>query len=281
MRREKLTDYLRLDSQIRKDEGNRAISRPAYKGILYEKYKDDFGNDILHKIGENTVVLGGAIHSLETLTGITANWKPATLNEIYNINPSISGDNMASHIALFGVGTGGCGLEFGSIVETDIKSRDVPNLIPLRVTESLTGSDADKYYFSKANADGTTSYYLKEFASTPIIKSCWKDSLDEEQDGTEIVEEVYNSQRTEGIQTFAEFVLDLNTKDVREYFESIGSLDSARYNSIGLFTGDKVEISEGVYDYVNVRLFSYLNIDNRSVKIRVASEYIYRVLALV
>ena len=281
MKRELLTDHMTFASALSGGESSAVNSKPLFKGVLYERYVDDFGNEVLNKVGENTVVVGGAIMALEHLCGFDATWKPATLNEIYNINPDVHGDAKKSLIALFGAGTGGSGLSFGSIVEKDIKRRDVPDLIPLRVTDTLTGDDADKYYFKKDNGDGTYSWYLKEFSVDPIIKTCWKDSADDEEDGTEVTSEIYNSERTEGLQTFAEFILDFNTKDVREYYESIGSLDSARYNSIGLYVGEKVELEDGSSDYINVRLFSYLNIDNKSVKIKTASQYVYRILSLV
>ena len=281
MKRELLTDHMTFASALSGGESSAVNSKPLFKGVLYERYVDDFGNEVLNKVGENTVVVGGAIMALEHLCGFDATWKPATLNEIYNINPDVHGDAKKSLIALFGAGTGGSGLSFGSIVEKDIKRRDVPDLIPLRVTDTLTGDDADKYYFKKDNGDGTYSWYLKEFSVDPIIKTCWKDSADDEEDGTEVTSEIYNSERTEGLQTFAEFILDFNTKDVREYYESIGSLDSARYNSIGLYVGEKVELEDGSFDYINVRLFSYLNIDNKSVKIKTASQYVYRILSLV
>ena len=203
------------------------------------------------------------------------------MNTIYNLNADVAGDGKSSFIALFGVGIGGSGLEFGSVAEKDVKRRDVPELIPLRQAATLTGDDADKYYFKKDNGDSTYSWYLKEFSVPAVIKTCWKDSTDDERDGTEVTDEIYDSDRTEKLQTFAEFIIDLNTKDVREYFEKIGALDSARYNSIGLYTGQKVELPDGSYDYVNVRLFSYLNIDNKSVRIKTASQYVYRVLSLV
>ena len=278
MNREILKDTLLMDSSISSNSGS---SKPMYKGILYEKLDDGFGNSILKKIGENTVVVGGAIESLEHLCNAEATWKPKTLNQLYNINADVPGDNMKSFISLFGVGTGGSGLQFGSIVEKDIKRDNVPDMIPLRVTDSITGPDADKYYFKKDNGDGTFSYYLKEFATDVVIKTCWKDSADDDVDGTEVTEDVAGSKRTEGLQTFAEFILDFNTADVREYFENIGSLDSARYNSISLYIGEKVELPDGTFDYVNVRLFSYLNIDNKSVKIKTSSQYVYRVLSLV
>lgn len=277
-----LKDHMPLADNLIDISGSNKISqRPGYKGILYERNIDDYGNTILKKIGENTVVVGGAVESLEHLCNVEATWKPKTLNEIYGVNTSVAGNNMESYIALFGVGTGGSGLEFGSIVEKDVKRRDVPQLIPLRSTAALTGDDANLYYFKKDNGDGTSNYYLKEFSVPPVIKTCWKDSLDDDVDGTEVVADISDSTRTENLQTFAEFILDFNTKDVREYYESIGSLDRALYNSIGLFIGQKVQQSDGSYEYANVRLFSYLNIDNKSVKIKTASQYVYRILSLV
>ena len=282
MKPEVLKDHLGFKAHLENNDKNKVSSKsmPEYVGVLYEINKDDFGNQILTKIGENTVTVGGAIESLEKLCRIEATWKPKTLNELYDINVASVNKNNRK-IALFGVGVGGCGLEWGSVVEKDIKSRDIPGLIPLRSAEALTGDDADLYYFKKDNGDGTYRYYLKEFAVDTIAKSCWKDSLDEDEVGTEILSEIADSERTEGIQTFAEFVLDLNIKDVREYYESIGSLDQARYNSIGLFIGEKVELPDGSFEYADVRLFSYLNIDNKSVRIKTAAQYLYRILAIV
>lgn len=278
----KLFDKLTFDSTVEESNSKtRVKSKAPYVGILYERTKDDFGNDILKEVGRNTVVVGGAISSLEHLCGVDASWKPDTLNEIYGINNSGVWDSTKDRIALFGVGTGGSGLQFGSIVEKDIKRRDVPNLIPLRCASELTGEDANLYKFKKDNGDGTYSWYLKEFAVEPTIKTCWKDALDDDSDGTEVTSEIAESTRTEGLQTFAEFILDFNTKDVREYYEYIGSLDTALYNSIGLYIGQKVTLEDGTTEYANVRLFSYLNIDNKSVKIKTVSEYVYRILAIV
>ena len=282
MKPKMLKDTLTMISTIENAKNDHHVSSiPTYKGILYEKTDDGYGNPLFKKIGENTVVVGGAIESLEHLCNVEANWKPETLNSIYGINDSVVGDNMQSFIALFGVGIGGSGLSLGSIVEKDIKRRDVPDLIPLRVNSALTGDDADLYYFKKDNDDGTSNWYLKEFSAPIIFKTCWKDSTDDDVDGTEVTGEIYDSTRTEGLQTFAEFIIDLNTKDVREYFESIGDLTTARYNSIGLYLGQKVQLDDGSYDYINVRLFSYLNIDNKSVRLKTASQYVYRILSLV
>ena len=279
-----LKDTLPLLSAIGPDEVRiaRKNNIPLFKGIMYELNDDGFGNPLFKKVGENTIVMGGAVLALEHLCNATATFKPATLNSIYSINQGISGDNMLSYISCFGVGIGGSALDFGNVEDTDIKARNVPSLIPMRYGETLTGTDSDKYFLKKLNNDGITySWYLKEFGAATTIKSLWKDAAEEDTDGTEILTEIYNSVRTEGIESFAEFTINLNVNDVREYFSAIADLDMARYNSLGLFTGQKVDIGGGVYDYVNVRLFSYLNFDNKSVKDKTEAEYRYRVYSLV
>lgn len=57
----------------------------------------------------------------------------------------------------------------------------------------------------------------------------------------------------------------------------------ARYNAIGLYTGQKVLIDEdsSYYDYVNVHLFSTVHIDNESVKERKVSTYAYRIYSAI
>jgi len=279
-----LKDQMPLVSVI--DAAQMGIARksgiPLFKGVLYENLDDGFGNPILKKVGENTVVIGGAIEALEHLCNVTATWKPATLNTIYNLNSGTPGVNMSSYISLFGVGTGGAGLDFGNVNAKDLKLRDVPTLVPLRSCAEITGTDAGKYYFKKLNADGITySWYLKEFDSAVVIKSLWKDSLDSNIDGTIITDEIYNSPRIELPETFAEFSVKLNTSDVREYFDAIGELDMARYNSLGLYMGQKVTLPDSSTDYVNVRLFSYLNFGNKDVRDRVSSSYLYRIYSLV
>lgn len=255
---------------------------PLFKGVLFEENDDGFGNPILRKVNENTVVLGGAVLALEHLCNATATFKPATLNTIHNVNPSVQGDNSQSFIKLFGVGIGGAALDFGNVKAPDVKQREILDFVPLRVGEAVTGTDSNKYYFKKLNQDSTTySWYLKEFEEEPTIKSLWKDAAEANTDGTEILEEIYNSERVEGIESFAEFTIKLNVNDVREYFESIGELDMARYNSLGLFTGQKVDVGDGVMDYVNVRLFSVVNFENRSVKDKSEAIFKYRVYSLI
>lgn len=278
-----LRDGLSLDRILTPREKEISTkSESLIKGVLYEVNDDGYGNEVLKRVNSNTVVFSGAVLALEHLANVTATFKPATLNEIYSVNSAVPGSNINSFINLFGIGTGGAALDFGNVITPVVKQREVLNFIPLRTGATIVGTaDLAKYFFKKPAPSGTEyNWYLKEFDSATVIKSLWKDAAEQDADGTEITAEIYNSARTEGIESFAEFRIKFNSYDVREYFEYIGEMDMARYNSIGLFTGQKVDIG-GAMDYVNVRLFSVVNFENSSVKEKKESTYVYRVYSLV
>lgn len=253
-----------------------SVMHKVTRGELFQKLTDSYGNTFLKPIASNTVVLGGAILALEKLCNTQASFKPTTLNDILSIN--VSGTTSGNEkIALFGCGTGGAQLDFGNVVATDIKQNNVKDLIPIRYGASLTGTDAEKYFMKSANSDGSTySWYLKEFDSTPIIKSFWKNSVDSEGDGTEITEDISSSTKTEGIETYAQFELSMNTNDAREYFVATGNLKMARYNSFGIYTGEKVGD-----EYGNVRLYAVINFNNRDLSLSSSANFVYRLYSLV
>lgn len=245
-------------------------------GELFQKLDDGYGHVFLKPIASNTVVLGGAILALEKLCDTQAAFKPTTLNDILSI--PVSGTTAGKEkIALFGCGTGGAQLDFGNVVATDIKQNNVKELIPMRYGAALTGVDAGKYFLKANNSDGATfSWYLKEFDSAPVIKSYWKNAVDSEGEGTEITEDISNSVRAEGIETYAQFELSLNTNDVREYFVANGNLKMARYNTFGIYTGEKIGD-----EYGNVRLYAVVNFNNRDVSLANSASFVYRLYSLV
>lgn len=245
------------------------------RGELFEKLEDDYGNPILKKIASNTVVVGGAILALQKLSGITPTFLPPVLNGDYGIaNSGGTGDNK---ILLFGCGTGGAGLDFGNVKTPDIKQKDVAGgLIPMRYGPSLSGDDAAKYFFKKDNRDGNFSWFLKEFDGGTTIKTLWKNSVDSETDGSEITNDISSSESDDGIESFLEINISLNTLDVREWFEAQGQLSQARYNCFGFYTGEKVGS-----EYVNVRLFSTVNFNNRDVSVKTTSSFVYRIYSLI
>lgn len=246
------------------------------RGELYQKINDGYGHEFLKPIASNTVVLGGAILALEKLCDAQSAFKPTSLNDILGI--SVSGTTTGKEkIALFGCGTGGAQLDFGNVNATDIKQNNVKDLVPIRYGAALTGTDASKYFMKKANSDGSTySWYMKEFDSAPVIKSFWKNAVDVDGEGTEITEDVSGSTKTEGIETYAQFELSLNTLDVREYFVATGNLKMARYNTFGIYTGEKVG-----NEYGNVRLYAVVNFNNRDVSMESSANFVYRLYSLV
>lgn len=248
----------------------------APHGRLFELLEERNGHRIVREIACNTVVVGGAIAALENLTGVEASWKPSTLNSIYNVNATSTG---VPKICLFGIGTGGSNLDFGSVIAPNIKQRDIMNPIPLRYGSAVTGDDAAKYFMKVPNSGNTTySWYLKQFSAAPTIKSCWKNSVSSDEDGTEILTDIYNSQNTEGIETFSEIQIDMNTLDGREYFEATGAISTARYNTIGFYTG---ALSADGSEYANVRLYSVITFNNRDLSLSSKSSFIYRIYSLI
>lgn len=248
----------------------------APRGRLFQILGTEGDRRVVREIACNTVVVGGAIAALENLTGAEASWKPSTINSIYGVDTTSTRVPMLS---LFGIGVGGANLDFGSVIATDIKQRDILSPIPLRYGTELTGTDADMYFMKVANSgDSSYSWYLKEFTGTPIIKSCWKNSVSSDADGTEILTDIYNSQNAEGIETFVELQIDLNALDGREYFEATGAMSYARYNTIGFYTG---ALNADGTEYANVRLYSVVTFNNRSLDISTSSQYLYRVYGLV
>lgn len=255
------------------------------RGILYRAEKDQYGREIFHKEAENTVVLGGAIAALERLTNQNASFRPNTLNQILNLNTGYEYHLASTPIALFGCGVGGASMTFGDVYDPNVRQNNIASLLPMMVSENeLTGVDAAKYMMrTTVSTPGGTNlncWYLKEFDIDPVITSLWKDAADEDDDGTEITEDVSESTSENGVESFAQFKLVLRDDDVRSYYQAMGTLPQARFNSIGLFVGEKVTI--GTYeDYVNVSLFSVVNINNEALAERKEITYYYRVYSLI
>ncbi len=250
--------------------------KKAFKGVVYDRMDDGYGNPILRKVGENTVVLGGAITALERLTGKVANFEVRTINNELNIQSeydTTESRNLAATICLFGVGINGASNTYGDINATDIKNANVDGgLTPIRYNNSIT-TDAGKY-FMKKEISGKNAYFLKRFAEDPTIRSFWKDT-----NNTEITSDVYDSTSETGIETFAEFSINMNIYDVREYFEEMPgqSVANARFNCLALFTG---YYDNSLNEYTNVRLFSYINFNNRPLDIAATSSFVYRIYSL-
>lgn len=235
---------------------------------------DQFGN-ILFSKAQNNVVLGGSIYVLEKLLNVRADLQVEDLNSIMGINtdhPVFTVDDIIPKdhcICLWGVGIGGCGDTIGSTKPVNFYEREIGSngnsmeMVPFRVVDhELSSTDKEKYFFHKDLGEGNTAYYLKRFQNEkPVIKVLFDDGIEDE-DGTEVTADVYNTSSRANIEVFAEINLFLTKKDVREYFNLLGEIEKARINSIALCTGIKVEYEYGKYDYSHVNMITKLNFGN-------------------
>ena len=229
---------------------------------------------------ENQIVLGVALFILEKCFNVEA---PITVDYINNIMGINTADPIEeiypkdTHVCLFGVGIGGCGDAYTSVVDVKYHEREIFDMIPFRITdEEMVGSEENKYWLKRHEDDGKISYFLKSFESKPEIKVLWRDG-EEGEDGSEVATGVHNTERTEPIETFIEMILKVNKKDCREYFEINGNIEAARINSIGLFTGHLSTNEYGELDYKQVKLFSKLNIPNEMLVLSKDITIVYRI----
>ena len=229
---------------------------------------------------ENQIVLGGALFILEKVFNVEAPINVEYLNDIMGIcvnNPIDELYPKDTKVCLFGVGTGGCGDASRSVVDVKYYEREIFDMIPFRITDDeMLGSDANKYWFKRYEADGKISYFLKSFEYEPEIKVLWKDG-EEGEDGSEVASGVHNTTRVEPIETFVEMILKINKKDCREFFEINGDIEAARVNSIGLFTGILSTNEKGEPEYKQVKLFSKLNIPNEMLVLSKDITIVYRI----
>lgn len=228
---------------------------------------------------ENQIVIGGALFILEKVFGVEPNLYVDYLNNIMGIaTDGMSNDLYAdTHVCLFGVGVGGCGDSIRSVKDVNFVEREIFEMVPFRITDEDLNPSEQKKYFFKMEKDNKTHYYLKTFEQQPVIKALWKDSDDQDEDGSEVESGVHESTRTEPIETFVEMILKITKKDVRDYFELYGDIEQCRINSIGLFTGAKRNLSDGTTDYQQVKLFSKLNIPNEMLTLKKDLTIVYRI----
>ena len=101
----------------------------------------------------------------------------------------------------------------------------------LKTSDKTSGGDGDSYNY----------YYAKGFSSSPTIEAKWAD-------GTGTVQSEDVSKYSAPILTYCQVILDLDEKDVRQYFGYTNS-QNCYINQIGLVAGKEkwVEDDHGLY----------------------------------
>lgn len=229
---------------------------------VYRKDCNDVTSDLGEKIftGHNELVLPGAIFIAEKLLNVTAPIKPKTLNQDLGIATNEEtqphGKRLEHVICLFGVGTGGCGTNFDTVVPVKFKERKLESLIPLRYVPTdndLTSNEKQKYFMKKTN-NGHYEYYLKKFEIDPTIK------VEYDEPGNPSVPPNFDEVSGDKIiNNYMQFNIKISKDDVREYFKAVGGgLNKARINTLGLYIGYPSDEGE----FKGVQLFSKINFNN-------------------
>lgn len=187
-------------------------------------------------------------------------------------------------VQLFGVGITGSGENDTTVYPVDYREKSIAmvkaetqtdkvigTMLPFRyTTETLSNYDKAKYFGKKkvAISDGATTtaektaYYLKKFESTPEIHHVYA-SIDPDAETEVEASKIFDGETTEAaIDTYVEMVLKISYKDLKEWFIATGNANSARINTIALYSGKYVAPEEGAVndfgDFQDVQLFSKL-----------------------
>jgi hypothetical protein len=205
----------------------------------------------------NDIIITGSTFLLEQAFKLRSSFTMTTLSADLNVNASIlpDGSNVGQeYIFGFMVGTGGSGSVKGDIIAVNYTDKDLTQLVPFRTVPTVSDlSDADKAkYAMKKQVGNYYQYYTKKFEITPVIKHLFID-------GTEIPPNVNETGASKGIRIFTEMICDINSRDLREYFNvTSGNIDRCRVNTLGIVAG----IPTAGGEFACVRMIAKINFND-------------------
>ena len=245
--------------QYNQSINTKSKSRGWYSEV---EIKNEFGETLFT---HNELLLSGGIFVLEKMSGVMAPITIKTVNTDLGVNAtetSISdglGIRREDQIFGFMVGTSGSGDVFDTVEPVLYKERVIKELVPFRripTSERLTSSEQTMYKLCKTE-NGYKNYYAKLFEATPTIKVEYDvpggpavpANVDETTDGNRV------------INTYVQYTLKINAKDMREYFKVVGGgINKCRANTVALVHGYKDTTGE----YKGVKCVSKFNFNNEA-----------------
>lgn len=251
----------------------------------------------------NTVTISGVQYAMESIFGESGPISVPTLydelgiglpNAIYQdvtvADPD--GDHKMPHhygnrVVLFGIGLTGSAENNITKYPVNYRERSIQInrtaedgteldgiMLPFRYTsQDLTETEQRQYFGKKVSGD-YTGYYLKRFENPTLVRHLWNVGSVDDGDVEVSNAEVWVSTRNTEVQSIAEMQLKITTKDIKEYFNITGRIDSPRFNTVALFYAD---YNRARGDYENVRMFSKLYIPTEDVSLAKGLDLIYRV----
>lgn len=258
--------------------------------VTVEEY-DKFGNKLFSETNQNDVTLSGSIFVLEQIfktvsgshrflhsnkmpigtfndqgtgtmytidpnDGDTTEWNSTNINALADPSSYISDE----HIFGFMVGHGGESsisvnapkYESNILSDNAGKSSFLPLRIINKANEELDPVDDAINYYIKLSTTDKDYFYAKGFTQEPAISTKWADGSGE----VKASDINYDTP----ILTYSQVVLDIDEKDIREFFDATNS-DQCYINQIGLVAGKPVWIQDprGTYKLENGK---YIAVDS-------------------
>jgi len=248
-----------------------------FKRVLFDRNKQNEKHKIYNKTdiricdtdtgeqlfrGSNKIILPGAGFSarshfdLSSYSEITPNY-----NDTLGLDQTYSGETPDSlhRTFLFAMGTDGCGKENSQVYNEKYGLWIPPtSLVPFKyqlLNNDLSAINRTKYFGRKTTSD-RYAYYFKAFDSSPTFTQQFTD-------GMTIGSGIYDTTKTEEIESYVECILKITKEDCRDYFIATTGINDARINSISLLTCWAKTING--YDYYqDIRPLTKLNIPNES-----------------
>ena len=193
--------------------------------------------ELLFKVS-NKVILAGSTFTAMKHFGLTVPILTPTYNTVLELENTVIGEvhsEADEKVFLFAMGTDGCGAGPAQLNEVDYSKWLTPeDMVSFRYPLALSdlgALDRAMYFGRKVNGE-RVHYYFKKFEGNPA----WKQQY---VDGTPIDVNVYDSLKTDAIESYVELKLKILKEDAREFFiNSIGAggIENARVNTIMLLT---------------------------------------------
>ena len=202
-------------------------------------------------------------------------YTPATTEAPTTIDPNTTATVDNHKILLFCCGIDGCGSENSQVYPVDYKKWISPsNMVPFRypLASNDLSDDLKESYFGRTSINGGEyyAYYFKRFEGNPVL-------VQQFIDGTPIDATIYESAKTESVETFVELNMKITKEDIRDFYVATVGIDEAKINSISLCTAYPVEEDGHLY-FKDIRPFTKLHIPNEPlIDITKGIEIIYHI----
>lgn len=207
----------------------------------------------------NKVILPGAAFTARKHFNIGHNEITPSYNTVLGLDDSVNETPDPYDIEkcyLFSVGVDGGGHEPSQVYPVNYnKWCDPKDLVPFRyqpINQDIDESLKDTYFGKKTyESQKRIAYYFKAFDAEPTFHQQFED-------GTPITSDVYDSLKTDEIETYVELKLKITKEDCREWFSATTGPNTARINTISLLTGWAKTI-DGHTVYQDIRPLTKLN----------------------